>query len=132
MSFQGIEVQGTVIKGKQIGRQMGFPTANLALTERELMMPKGVYLAELTELQDPQTVYSAILNQGMHPTLPDGPPSLEIHLLFCQKDLYGLQVKVKYLEFMRPEMAFASKEELRKQVLSDIAKAKEWFLSRKS
>ncbi len=120
-----LQITGRVIQGKKIGRRLGFPTANIAYPEDGCDMPCGVYLALLT-LPEGQVLHG-ILNHGHHPTLPDGPPAVEVHLLDFAGDLYGQVVQVTYLRFMRPEMKFPTVEAMQQQVMGDIAEAKQWF-----
>ena len=119
------EVTGTVLHGKHIGEGLGFPTANLPFPEGENAPPNGVYVAELETL-DTGERFRAVLNQGLHPTFPEGAPTLEVHVLEGCPILYGREVRVRYLHFLRPERTFASGEELAAQVDRDIRAAREW------
>ncbi len=123
-----LTITGQVLQGKKIGRRLGFPTANIAYPLDGCNMPCGVYLAVVT-LGDGR-VLNGVLNQGHHPTLPEGPPTVEVHLLDFDGDLYGQQVRVEYLKFLRPEMKFPSVEAMRQQIFGDIDVAREWFARR--
>ena len=112
-----IEFSGTVIHGKGVGSRIGFPTANLAISEAP-HLHYGVYAA--TVLVDGQW-HRAIVNIGKHPTLPEGLPSIEIHLIDATLDLYGKGVTVRLLRFLREERTFASVDALREQIRRDIA-----------
>ena len=118
-------VTGTVLHGKHIGEGLGFPTANLPFPEGEDAPANGVYVAELETLDD-GACYRSVLNQGMHPTFPEGAPTLEVHILEGRPDLYGRKVRVTYLQYLRPERPFASGEELAAQVARDIQAARDW------
>lgn len=120
-----LTITGQVQQGKKIGRRLGFPTANIAYPEGGCDMPCGVYLAVLT-LPD-GTALHGVLNHGHHPTLPEGPPAVEVHLLDFDGDLYGRKVQVEYLRFVRPEIKFPSVEDMRAQVMRDIEEAKRFF-----
>lgn len=109
-----------------MGRRLGFPTANLALPKEACGLPFGVYLCTLT-LEDGRSL-KGILNQGHHPTLPDGIPTVEVHLLAFDGNLYGEVVTVCYLDFVRPEQRLDSPEALRERVLADIAQAERYFM----
>ncbi len=117
--------KGIVLHGKHIGEGLGFPTANLPCPEGKEVPPNGVYVAEL-EITDTGERFRAVLNQGRHPTFPEGAPTLEVHILDGQPRLYGREVRVRYLRFLRPERTFASGEELAAQVALDIHAAREW------
>lgn len=120
-----VTIVGTVIEGKKMGRRLGFPTANLRMPEGGAGLPYGVYAAAVT-LPDGRRVVG-VLNHGSHPTLPEGSPTVEVHLFHFDEDLYGQTVQVEYLLFLRPEAYFATKEDMQAQVFKDIAETKEYF-----
>ena len=122
-----MRIKGQVVQGKRLGRTIGFPTANIepfALPER--MPENGVYTAWLY-LDGGKRRLACVLNQGRHPTVPEGPPTIEAHALDFSGDLYGQEAEAEYLEFLRPETAFASLEELKAQIGRDCARARAWF-----
>lgn len=109
---------GVVIHGKgQGGKTLGIPTANLSI-DAAPAVPHGVYAARA--FVDDQT-YPALVNVGIHPTLPDGPPSVEAHLKGFRGNLYGKRIALWLMRYLRPEKRFASVQELRAQLLGDIA-----------
>jgi len=109
---------GKVSEGRKLGRTLGFPTANLAITETKILPPNGVYLSLVST---PNGEFRGISNVGVKPTI-DGErrPNVETYIYDFTDDLYGELIKVKLLEFMRPEKKFASVAELKAQVDSDI------------
>jgi len=114
-------LEGIVQRGKQLGRELGFPTANLPLPAER---PKdGVYAARVSV--NGGAPINAILNQGCHPTFAEGVSTVEIHLLDEKRDLYGAHLRVEYVEFLRPEMTFADGEALSRQIGQDVRRAKE-------
>ena len=113
--------EGTVVHGKGMGRKLGFATANLSIEEAP-GIPYGVYAAET--LVD-GVWHKAVANVGRHPTLPDGMPTVEIHLLDVDEYLYGRRIKVRLKRFLRGERKFESVEALRGQVRQDIAAARD-------
>lgn len=121
------QLRGTVVKGHQIGRTLGFPTANIQPEGCSSLPEDGVYIATLRVLKDGERYHPALLNQGRHPTLPDGARSIEMHLLDFVGDLYGESVEVAYLQRLRPEAKFASKDELAAQIARDVEAARTWF-----
>ena len=123
-------MQGVIMAGKRIGRTLGVPTANLPRPEGPDVPQNGIYVAQVTFPEDKSRLEQAVLSQGVHPTVPGGPATVEIFLLNCQKDLYGRTIVVEYLEFMRPEIKFDTREELRTQMQRDIAYARQWFAPR--
>ncbi len=112
-------VLGTVVKGKQLGRELGFPTANLRV-HNEQLPPDGVWAVDVT-LEDGSVVRGAG-NLGVRPTVDDKKPQrlLEIHLLDYQGDLYGALVVVRFLKRVRAEQKFDSLDALKAQIGHDV------------
>ncbi len=123
-------VEGHVIRGKGLGRTMGVPTANLPKPEHGQAVDNGVYVAQVRFADEPGRVEPAVLSQGFHPTLPEGEPTVEVYLLDFDENLYGRPIIVEYLHYLRPELKFDSKDELRLQMEQDIRDAKAWFQAR--
>ncbi len=114
-------VLGTVVEGHQLGRQLGFPTANVAV-ENEQLPPLGVYAVQ-TRIHD--TWLPAVANLGRRPTVAENAdPSLEVHLLDWSGDLYGHDLEVRFTRLLRPEMKFSSLDELKAQIARDIEAAR--------
>ena len=116
-------VLGTVVAGQQLGRRLGFPTANLAL-ENEQLPPNGVYTVRARLGSD--TVLG-VANLGVRPSVENGEPTrrLEVHLLDFSRDIYGLELEVEWVECLRPEQAFSSLEALTAQISRDVALARQ-------
>ncbi len=104
-------LQGTVVKGEQLGRQLGYPTANIRPSDPYKLIPaEGVYLARLSVGQEQ---HFGMLNVGKKPTVGAGYPlGVEVHLFDFNRDIYGEVVQVEFLEWIRPDMKFGSLEEL--------------------
>lgn len=118
-------ITGTVEHGKELGRTIGFPTANLRPTNPDrLIPPDGVYVAEAV-LPD-TTRRRAILNIGHRPTVDSesAPKSIEVHILDYDGDLYGQKIQIEFLHFIRKEQRFESLDQLRRQLESDAEKAR--------
>jgi len=111
---------GRVVYGKQLGRTIGFPTANMDI-ETSVECRTGVYYASCNV---DGTIYRVILNIGTHPTVPEGPPTVEAHLIGFSGDLYGQQITVKLLRYMREEKKFPSLQALTEQLNRDMNTAK--------
>ena len=112
---------GTVTPGKQLGRTLGFPTANLPFPA-ELARPKfGVYVC-VTLVAD--KTYVSLCNIGVRPTVEGESINAEIHLLDFAGDLYGKEITIAFLSFLRPEKKFDSLEELKAQIAEDIAQVR--------
>lgn len=114
-------LEGEVVTGKQLGRTIGFPTANIDV-EGTPACPAGVYFG-LCSVDGTQ--YRVIINIGRHPTVPDGPPTVEAHLMGYSGNLYGRRIAVKLVSFMRGEVKFPSIDALREQLHRDMARAAE-------
>lgn len=122
-------ITGTVEHGRELGRKLGFPTANVRLEEPAPPLPaNGVYAAALW-VEGESAAHPCMLNQGVHPTVPGGKPTIEAHLLNYSGDLYGKRVRVEYLRFMRPEKRFDGLEALREQLKRDAHAVAEWLES---
>lgn len=111
-------VFGTVVKGNQLGRTLGFPTVNLLPDESKLLPPNGVYFSQVRHRG---RLYRAISNIGYKPTVTDRHVmGIESYLYDFREDIYGEPVEVYLLEFSRPEQQFGSVEALRGQLQKDI------------
>lgn len=114
-------VLGTVVKGRQLGRTLGFPTANLHV-HNEQLPPLGVYAAR-AEMDGMK--YPAVANLGRRPTIEaDGQPLLEVHLFDFTGDIYDRQLEVRFCKFLRAEMAFPGLDALRAQIAIDADTAR--------
>ena len=115
-------ITGTVMVGFKNGQKIEFPTANLKL-EYEYIYPKsGVYVGYGVVYG---TTYKAIINVGTHPTInPLASPQIEIHLFDFEGNLYGKNISVDFVKFIREEIKFDSLEELKKQLNKDKIKAR--------
>jgi riboflavin kinase/FMN adenylyltransferase len=118
-------ILGRVEEGKHLGRSLGFPTANLS-AHSEQFPPNGVYAAEGI-LQG--KIVRGVVNLGVRPTIADdsGQRVLEFHLFDLDRDLYGEDVELKFLKYLRPEKKFENLAALREQISRDVAAAHKIF-----
>ena len=110
---------GNVVEGFHEGRRLGFPTANLALADRQRLVPgRGVYAvwAELTGYSEPMP---AMMNIGTRPTYNGSSQTLEVHIIGYEGDLYGQDVTVTFAERIRSEQPFDSPSALASQLQLD-------------
>ena len=115
---------GEVTEGKQIGRQIGFPTANLTLPEQKLMPACGVYAVWVT--MPDHSKRGGMLCIGHRPTVEqNGEISVEVHIFDFNGNLYGTSISIDFIEKLRDERHFDSLEELQKQLVLDAALAQE-------
>ena len=127
--MRDFSICGTLIPGKRLGTQLGFPTANLSYPAADALPPNGVYIAT-AQLDGKQ--YVGVLNQGRHPTAPDGQPTIETHLIdYDGGDLYGHQIELHYRRYLRAEQHFPSLEALRQQLAQDVQQARCWAQNHK-
>ena len=116
-------ILGTVVHGEAVGNKIGFPTANLS-AHSEQFPPNGVYLAEAS-VQD--KAYDGVINLGVRPTVARGEPqrTLEIHLLDFDRDIYGEEIEVRFLQYLRSEQKFGSIDALKQKIETDVRQARE-------
>ena len=108
---------GNIIQGKQLGRTIGFPTANLKIDENYKLIPKnGVYIVK--SLIDGQTIFG-MMNIGFNPTINGKKQSIEIHYFDFNSDLYNQKIKVSILQRIRSEQKFESVDLLKEQLKKD-------------
>ncbi len=121
-------ILGTVEEGKHLGRSLGFPTANLS-AHSEQFPPNGVYAAE--GLLSGKTV-RGVVNLGVRPTVDDGSLQrvLEFHLFDFDRDLYGEDVELRFLQYLRSEQKFENLAGLREQIARDVETARSIFANR--
>ena len=110
-------IQGIVIKGKSLGRTIGFPTANIFIKETYKLLPKnGVYLVQ--SIIDNQS-YFGMMNIGHNPTTDSEGFFIEVYFFDFTKDLYHKSLKINFLEFLREEIKFENVDVLKKQLSKD-------------
>ncbi|MGE3173996.1 MAG: riboflavin biosynthesis protein RibF [Planctomycetota bacterium] len=114
---------GEVLHGDGRGRPLGFPTANV-VPQSAVLPPHGVYAVEA--IVDGRAI-AGVANLGVRPTFADADhtPVLEVHLFDFEGDLYGRDIEVAFIAYLRPERRFASADELRAQIARDVAQARE-------
>ncbi len=109
-------ITGTVTGGRRIGSRIGFPTANLRLENRP-EIENGVYAAAV---KTPQGWYGGMVNIGHRPTVTEnGERLLEVHLFGFDGNLYGTEIRVELVRYIRPEVKFGSLEELKAEIEND-------------
>jgi riboflavin kinase/FMN adenylyltransferase len=115
-------ILGTVRHGDGLGRQLGFPTANLA-AHNEQFPPDGVYAVRV---RVGNARFPGVANIGTRPTVQSaGERVLEVHLLDVSEDLYGQDIEAEFVRFLRPEKKFPDLDSLRTQIARDAAAARE-------
>ena len=120
-------IEGVVIGGNRLGRKLGFPTANIALTENSVV-ENGVYASRV--YLESGEFYAAMTNVGVRPSVDGTKRLLETHLFGFERSLYDSKLRVELLEKIRDEKKFSSVEELQEQISKDSTKIKEILANR--
>ncbi|MBR5237964.1 MAG: bifunctional riboflavin kinase/FAD synthetase [Paludibacteraceae bacterium] len=114
-------VKGRVVEGQKIGRQIGFPTANLQVDSFKLIPSDGVYVVEVVVRGKE---YRGVLNIGTRPTVSGDKRTIEVHIIGYEGvELYGEELELRFLRFLRHEQRFSSLENLREQIRKDFNRA---------
>ncbi|MEC8867629.1 MAG: bifunctional riboflavin kinase/FAD synthetase [Pseudomonadota bacterium] len=120
-------IMGRVVYGRQLGRQLGVPTANIRL-QRYRAALEGVFAVTVIGL-DRQ--YEGIANIGVRPTVDGKEPLLEVHIFDFDEDIYGRLLTVTFLRKVRDERTFDGLDSLKTQIEQDISETREWFATRR-
>ncbi|MBQ2941399.1 MAG: bifunctional riboflavin kinase/FAD synthetase [Clostridia bacterium] len=114
--------EGEIVHGKRLGRNLGFPTANIFPGKEKVLPPFGVYAAK-AEVEG--ETYNAVVNVGINPTVEDGKnPKMEINIMDFDKDIYGKRIKISFFRIIRREKKFGNIDELKYQIEKDVKNAK--------
>lgn len=115
---ENFKIKSKVIKGAQIGRTIGFPTANMKYPKDIIRIPYGVYCVKSFNMP-------AVLNWGVKPTVNGKEEILEIHIPNLEKDLYEKELEIEFIDKIREEQKFKNLEELKAQIKKDVQKCLE-------
>jgi riboflavin kinase/FMN adenylyltransferase len=118
-------VSGPVVKGDQLGRQLGYPTANIATGNLQLP-PDGVWAVRVNDAANRQ--WDGVANLGLRPTFGGIKRLLEVHLFGFSGEIYGENLEVCFHKHLRPEINFPSLEALKEQIAIDARTARESLL----
>lgn len=121
-------LKGTVIKGQQLGRTIGFPTANLDIPSTKFLPKYGVYGVQVQRENLKETQWG-ILNIGCRPTVEPtaNTPTVEVHLFDFAQNIYGELLSLQLLHYLRPEQKFASLQALQEQIQRDCDQTQQLF-----
>ena len=119
-------ITGKVVRGNQIGRTLGFPTVNIGEIHSDKILPKqGVYAVLVDILDDLHLIQiPGVANYGKRPSIGEGDPQLEVYLIEKGQNLYDRPIRIHFIDRIRDEKKFTSKEELREQIVKDIETAR--------
>ena len=116
-------IMGRVVYGRQLGRQLGVPTANIRLQRYKAAL-EGVYAVRVSGLDRD---YTGIANIGVRPTVEGKEPLLEVHIFDFAGDIYGTLLSVTFCYKLRDEQKFDGLEALKTQIHADMVQARDWF-----
>ncbi len=112
--------EGLVVEGNQLGRAIGYPTANLHIGSEEKLIPEnGVYAVKVEIAGQPKTMYGGMMNIGLRPTVDGKKRVIEVHIFDFDKDIYGQHLRIHVLQQLRNEIKFDGLEELKAQLAQD-------------
>jgi riboflavin kinase/FMN adenylyltransferase len=116
-------ILGTVVRGERLGKKIGFPTANLS-AHSEQFPPNGVYFAQASLNR---VIYPGVVNLGYRPTVSGGKSErvLEIHLLDFDHEIYGKDLEVRFVRYLRAEQKFENLDALARQIELDVQQARQ-------
>ena len=118
-------IDGRVVTGRQLGRQLGVPTANIRIKHSRPPL-SGVFAVEVNGL--PEGPRHGVANIGIRPSVDQGAaPLLEVHLFDFSGDLYGAHLAVRFLHKLRDEQKFSDLEALKRQISDDLKSARQYF-----
>ncbi|HET8801852.1 MAG TPA: bifunctional riboflavin kinase/FAD synthetase [Marinobacter sp.] len=121
-------IRGRVVYGRQLGREIGSPTANILL--RQMPALRGVYVVGAR--LEGGAVLDGVANIGLRPTVDGRQPSLEVHLFDFAGTLYGQRIDVEFRHWLRDEVKFDSVNELKAQISRDFDDARQWIAAQGS
>ena len=117
-------LSGTVVRGRGIGKQLSYPTANIKIDAPLVLPADGVYVPYL---ETDGSIFPAVTNVGNNPTVGGSEKGIETHILDFDGELYGRFVRVRFVKRLRGEKRFGSLDELRNQIATDVRDANHYF-----
>lgn len=118
-----MEIIGTIIKGNQVGRTIGFPTANIK-PKTKTQYPHGVYACTIIIAEK---THHGALNIGPRPTLDQNQPTIEVHIFNFDQNIYDQEIQVTVNQKIRDNQKFSSLSELKNQISKDIEQIKKIY-----
>lgn len=121
MLQEAYSIAGTVEEGRKIGRQIGFPTANIRSENNQLLPAEGVYAVRL---RLDGNIFDGVANLGAKPTVDATQRTIEAHIFDFHGQIYGKRIEMEFVDFLRKQEKFASLSELKEQIEKDCNEAK--------
>ena len=127
LSSKPYSIEGIVVHGNQLGKSLGFPTANIELPEKQpLLICFGVYLVKARIGSE---IFRGIANVGNRPTVDGTTVKIEVHLFDFDRDIYGMNLRACFLDRLRDEKQFSGLAALKEQIKLDKERALALFSS---
>jgi riboflavin kinase/FMN adenylyltransferase len=115
---------GLVTEGNRLGRSIGYPTANLVVTDKNKLIPgDGVYAVDISVSDEPECLYHGMMNIGYRPTVDGTKKLIEVNIFEFDRDIYNKTVRVFVKKFLRSEIKFEGLDQLKAQLALDKEKA---------
>ncbi|HID86400.1 MAG TPA: riboflavin biosynthesis protein RibF, partial [Anaerolineae bacterium] len=114
-------LRGEVVAGAERGKGLGFPTANLSLDERQVIPANGVYAVRVHLGRE---IHDGVANIGVRPSFDNGERTVEAHLLDFDRDIYGQELELHFVERLRNERRYSSPDQLVAQIERDVKTAR--------
>lgn len=122
---------GTVVRGLQNGRKLGFPTANVQVNDEYKLIPKtGIYVVRVTDAAEPAAVHNGMLSIGYNPTFEGKEQTIEANILDFDKDIYGNTLTLEFIHYIRDEKKFDSVDALIAEIKNDERVTRKIFSSK--
>ena len=118
---------GFIVKGKQLGRKIGFPTANITLDNSKKLIPKDGSYAVKARIDNSKEIISGMCNIGVRPTVQGDSKTIEVNLFDFKEDIYGSKITLFFNQRIRDEIKFDSIEDLKLQLKKDEIRCREIF-----
>lgn len=122
-------IENKVVRGNQIGRQIGFRTANIEYPEGIVRIPKGVYAVKV-RIDGFEKEYEGVMNFGVKPTFDNNLelPIAEVNIFDFNEDIYDKQIRIEICSYIRKEMKFLNVEVLKEQIVKDVEQVRDYFV----
>ncbi len=118
-------LSGTVVRGLQNGRKLGYPTANIQISDEYKLVPKtGIYAVKVTDAAAPGQTYKGMLSIGYNPTFEGKEQTIEVNILDYNKDIYGNTLTLEFIDYIRDERKFDSVAALIDEIKNDEQKTR--------
>ena len=118
---------GKVVEGNKIGRSIGYPTANLEITEKLKLIPgDGIYAVDVVLQDEPGKIYGGMMSIGFRPTIGISDRTIEVNIFDFDRMIYGEAIKVIVKKYLRPEVKFSGLEALKEQLAIDKVDASKY------